>query len=711
MHERDIFLEALKRPDLATRAEYLAEVCGDDTPLRARLDELLAGYHDVVSVLNRNPAELLGISGRDDLHSPRGTSTNGDSEPPSPEKQLLPFLEPSTRLDALGRLGHYEILQVVGTGGFGIVAKAFDEHLHRIVAIKVLTPSLAGASPPRKRFLREARSAALVRHENIVQIYAVEEHPLPYLVMEYIDGRSVEQLVHDVGPLEPAEVVRLGRQIALGLAAAHDRGLMHRDVKPANILLESGSESRVKLTDFGVARAVDAASMTQSGPLAGTPMFMAPEQIRGERVDHRADLFSLGSVLYTMCVGHPPFRAPNTFAILKRVAEDTPRPILETVPEVPEGLQAVIARLHRKNPGERFATAHEVANALSCCMQDTVTLPAGKSRRSGWKRPVLAAIALVLLVALSWGFGQILSRTRPGDARREVAFKPPAALPVSEEPATTDRNSPPDEVEAAEPAPVRTEAERWEQEVALMPAEGRIQAVVARLRKLNPGNENPKPAGGIKDDVVVLFAIQDTRKLFDLSPVRALRGLKELRLVGEEHLDLEPLRGMELTHFDSNGNQIRDLSPLSSMPLEWLGVWGYAGTDLSALGGMKLTGLNCGASVVKDLSPLRGMPLTYLCVNISKVADLSPLSGMPLRALEIERTQVSDLTPLADLPLERLSLRGSPIKDYSPLAKMPLKELRLDYDPAVHQELLRSIPTLEVVNRRPIAEVLGSAGN
>jgi serine/threonine protein kinase len=174
--------------------------------------------------------------------------------------------------------------------------KAFDELLCRTVAIKILAPSLAVTSPPRKRFLREARAAAAIRHENVVTIYAVEEQPLPYLVMEYIAGETLQQRLDRIGPLDVPDVLRIGRQIASGLAAAHALGLIHRDIKPANILLEQGGD-RAKISDFGLARTADDASLSQSGIIAGTPMYMAPEQAEGEAIDHRTDLFSLGSVL------------------------------------------------------------------------------------------------------------------------------------------------------------------------------------------------------------------------------------------------------------------------------------------------------------------------------------------------------------------------------------------------------------------------------
>src|SRR5262249_39474879 len=160
------------------------------------------------------------------------------------------------------------------------------------------------------------------------------------------------------------EVLRIGRQVAAGLAAAHAQGLVHRDVKPANILLENGVE-RVTITDFGLARTVDDASLTQSGLIAGTPAYISPEQANGEHVDPRSDLFSRGSVLYALCAGHAPFRASTTMGVLMRVCEDTPRPVREVNPDVPDWLAAIIAKLHAKAPAERYQSAAEVADLLS----------------------------------------------------------------------------------------------------------------------------------------------------------------------------------------------------------------------------------------------------------------------------------------------------------------------------------------------------------
>jgi hypothetical protein len=286
------------------------------------------------------------------------------AEDPDDDDERLDFLDPDPSPGRIGWLGRYEVLEILGRGGMGIVLKAFDPGLHRIAAIKVLSPRLATSASARRRFLREARAAASVAHEHVVTIHAVDEvKGLPYLVMQYVTGRSLQQRIERDGPLELDAILRIGMQTAAGLAAAHAQGLVHRDVKPANILLENGIE-RVKITDFGLARAVDDASLTQSGIVAGTPVYMAPEQARGESVDHRCDLFSVGSVLYAMCTGRSPFRAETTVAVLKRVCDDTTRPIRDVNPSMPEWLVGIVARLHAKDPADRFQSATEVAEVL-----------------------------------------------------------------------------------------------------------------------------------------------------------------------------------------------------------------------------------------------------------------------------------------------------------------------------------------------------------
>jgi serine/threonine protein kinase/formylglycine-generating enzyme required for sulfatase activity len=313
-------------------------------------------------------------------------------------------------------LGHFEVLETIGRGGYGVVVKAFDRKLERVVAIKMMATELAATSPARKRFVREARAGAAVRHENVVRIYAVEELPVPYLVMEHVPGESLQHHLDRTGPLDVREVLRIGAQIARGLAAAHATGLVHRDIKPGNVLLEQGETPQVKLTDFGLARAADDASLSQSGMVVGTPLYMAPEQARGESFDHRADLYSLGSVLYVMVSGRPPFRAPNTLAVLKRVAEANPRPIREIIPETPQWLCDIIGKLHAQEPEDRFSSATEVACVLEKCLADLQrgdpVIPPALARVSvaRRRRRILAAAALLLGLAIGSATAAIVSK-------------------------------------------------------------------------------------------------------------------------------------------------------------------------------------------------------------------------------------------------------------------------------------------------------------
>ena len=501
MSEETIFALALKKPDPAARAAFLAEACGEDAALRRRVERLLRTHEKIGDFLERPAAEqvagrlerpeatadftpeegegreargegrgknqtllpsplpssvgefteaseprhdvtedLTGLTSREmparPAEDPGATiglsgaqnselldSSLGEDATHAGTEDPLAFLAPSQEAGSLGRLDDFEVLEVVGRGGMGVVLKARDTRLQRLDAIKVLAPQLAANGTARRRFAREARAAAAVRDEHVVAIHGVQEDgPVPYLVMEFIAGITLDKRLKEGGPPEVKEVLRIGMQAARGLAAAHAQGLIHRDVKPGNILLESGLD-RIKITDFGLARAADDASITQSGVIAGTPLYMSPEQARGEPVDHRSDLFSLGSVLYTLCTGHPAFRASSTIAVMTRVCEDVPRPIRESNPEVPRWLCAVVGKLLAKKPEDRFQSAAEVADLLGQFLAhlqqpDTVAPPPPVAGVGAWtpgrkrKRTLLAVAAAVALVAALGGYLAL----RPGDS-------------------------------------------------------------------------------------------------------------------------------------------------------------------------------------------------------------------------------------------------------------------------------------------------------
>lgn len=329
------------------------------------------------------------------------------------------FLEPSDDAQSLGRLGEYEIVEVTGRGGMGIVLKGFQKELHRHDAVKVLSPYLATSGAARRRFAREAQATAAVVHPHVMAIHSVNSTAkLPYLVMPFVSCQSLQERIDRQGPLDLKDTLRIGMQTASGLAAAHAQGLVHRDVKPANILLESNVD-RVLLTDFGLARAVDDATLTRTGIIAGTPQYMSPEQANGDNVDYRSDLFSLGSVLYAMCTGRPPFRAETTFGVLRRIRETSPRSIREINADIPEWFERIVMKLLAREISGRFGSADEVAILLEQCLAHvqqpiSVSLPAGvgdwtlmpnndvrSRRRIDWKhvtarRGIFACVAVVL---------------------------------------------------------------------------------------------------------------------------------------------------------------------------------------------------------------------------------------------------------------------------------------------------------------------------
>ena len=376
---------------------------------------------DCRTSLENSAAEPDGWIEASQLLKPTRFDWNRDAESddllnpiPLQIRNVLDSLAPADDPEMLGQLGGYEVSGVVGAGAMGVVLKASDKSLDRTVAIKVLSPHLASNGAARKRFAREAKAAAAVLHPNVIAIHGVSnDQSLPHLVMPYVRGTSLQKRISDEGSLPVNEVLRIGAQIAAGLAAAHAQGLVHRDIKPANILLEEGVE-RVAITDFGLARAVDDASLTRTGIIAGTPQYMSPEQSRGESLDQRSDLFSLGSVMYAMCVGRPPFRSETTYGVIQRINNDQPTPIREINPDVPDWLAAIVMKLIAKSPDDRFESAAYAAELLESCLAhvqqpSSVALPAAaivKPKPARTRKPPVfwGIIAASITAAICFGF-------------------------------------------------------------------------------------------------------------------------------------------------------------------------------------------------------------------------------------------------------------------------------------------------------------------
>jgi eukaryotic-like serine/threonine-protein kinase len=407
-------------------------------------------------------------------------SQSRDSTPERPDRHssidasLRNVLGTPNHPEMLGRLGRYDIERIIGSGGMGIVLKAHDSELNRPIAIKLLAAHLAHVGAARERFAREARAAAAVVHEHVVAIYNVEsDGSNPFLVMQYVPGRSLQARVDEDGPLTTEEILRIGMQAAAGLAAAHAQGLVHRDVKPSNILLEE-SVDRAVLTDFGLARTMDDASLTQTGVLAGTPHYMSPEQATGEAIDHRSDLFSLGAVLYFMATGHPPFRADGALAVLHRICREPHRPIWQSNVEIPDELCGLVDRLLEKKPNKRFASAKDaeekLASLLSRAQRYGLTSrrrfrsirPWSFSRKAIWTALVTLVIASTIAAIVTydiWPRSEVKSNRATGGVD-------PAAVAASEQDYRTEINRTRIEIGELENASsVLRGADSWRQEL------------------------------------------------------------------------------------------------------------------------------------------------------------------------------------------------------------------------------------------------------
>lgn len=455
------------------RSERLIRHLNHCDRCRDQIDSLsAASQREASELLKHQPFDGESDSAADDPQTVSIGDAKGTLPVPLSVRNVLDSLAPTDDPAMLGRLGGYEVSGVVGAGGMGVVLKALDRSLDRMVAIKVLAPHLAASGAARQRFAREAKAAAAVLHPNVIAIHGVatgdEGSALPYLVMPYIRGSSLQARIDAEGPLGVTEILRIAIQIVEGLAAAHSQGLVHRDIKPANILLEEGVE-RVSITDFGLARAVDDATLTHSGVIAGTPQYMSPEQARGEAIDSRSDLFSLGSVMYAMCAGRAPFRAETCYGILRRITDVSPRPIREVNPEVPNWLCRLVDRLHAKSPDDRYQSAAAVARVLHQCLSHVQTPESRLPRelmRPTWLQLFSRRVGLFAVVAVLFVLTIIAVLYWPDEPRSsETAIGPDSA--------------------GTEPAPQTLHSFDWNDaaEPTLQSVRSRIQALDEETRR------------------------------------------------------------------------------------------------------------------------------------------------------------------------------------------------------------------------------------
>ncbi|HEV3255371.1 MAG TPA: protein kinase [Gemmataceae bacterium] len=585
----------------------------------------------------------------------------------------------------------YKLLDRIGAGRMAGVFKAMHR-LGQVVAIKVLPPSKAKDPQAFGRFQREARLALRLKHPNVVRTFqtGVADN-LHYLVMEYLDGETLEEVLKRRGKLPPAEAARLIHQALQGLQQLHEQGMVHRDLKPANLMLtpapaagerDTTLGATLKILDIGVGRALfdegDAAAggqgieLTNQGDILGSPDYMAPEQARdAHSADTRSDIYTLGCVLYHALTGQPPFPEGNLVQKLKKHVTSTPRPLKDFDTAAPARLQAILDQMLAKDPARRYATPAQAARALQSFLA------------RGQERAEMTASAKVAISKLQ-------------DYERWLETSDPEAAPVSRKKNTPagagslhrapskwlvaggaglaavvliiwllfgnrgSKQAPDDGSSGQETMAA------WVTQVAALPAEKQADEVAAKLKKLNPDFNGWVQPPKIEDGVVTeLQLVTDSVK--DISPIQALKGLKRLTCTGSA-----PGKG-----------QLADLEPLR---------------------GLNLTALVCGPNPVSDLAPLKGMPLIFLSIPGTPVRDLSPLSDMPLLVVNCSATLVRDLSPLGGLEkLTFLDIADVPVEDLSPLRDLPLQTLWADVRPERDAELVGSLKELDDLNGKPKA--------
>jgi len=562
----------------------------------------------------------------------------------------------------VGRWGPYRLLRLLGAGGMGLVYLAEDTILRRPVALKLLRPYLARLPRARDGFLSEARAMAAIKHDSIVTVFQIGEMPtvsgesVPFLAMESLEGESLADWLRREGPLPAAWAARLGQQAAEGLALAHARGVIHRDIKPGNLWLEAprgwpelasgqrpplAAVARLKILDFGLAQPSANAGQEDGPVFGGTPAYMSPEQAGGQPPGAAADLFSLGVVLYELTSGRLPFRHSR-----RSTDYSPPIPLRQLAAGIPAPFADLIHRLLEIEAAARPASAGDVASELAALVpQASSPAPARRFKR----RAFLAACSLTLLVLLTLG---------TWFAFRSFA---PAPRPASEAP-TALLVQPP-----LHPLP-GTPDEKWCRTVSALPGEQQAAIVVSKLRELNPGYEGTVCRLGYENGRVTEFAIL-TDAVRDIRPVRAFSALRWLECCGSV-----PGKG-----------QLIDLSPIRGMKLTILNIW--QNPDLSDIGpvrGMKLTIFQTGDTAVEDLAPLRDMPLTVLAVNNCRVREAAVVGTLP--------------------KLRLFRCDGCPLTTLQPLAHTPIPELILDYRPnRGDAEVLRQMPELRLINSQNAA--------
>jgi eukaryotic-like serine/threonine-protein kinase len=640
------------------------------------------------------------------------------------------FLLPPRNSGELGYLGPYRILRELGSGGMGVVFLAEDVRLLRPVALKAMRPAIAASPAFREQFLREARAAAAVRHERIVAIHQVgQDRGVPYLAMEFLEGQSLEDRLTDARPIDVGEALRIAADIADGLAAAHQRGLIHRDIKPSNLWLDAPN-GRVKILDFGLACRAGDGQLSAGECVMGTPGYIAPEQLRGEAVDSRCDLFSLGCVLYRMLTGRSAYPTRIAHAIDLRPPEPPSRADAAIVPALSELVMTLLAPRREDRPTSARIVAERLRRMRVPATRKIA--PASTQIAPRLRRPPIASP--LLLVALLAGLGGLIAlggvltfRTAngtvviktsepdvriviDGEERLRIDSKKVGAVELTAGPhhlAVKQGNDTKyvDSFQLKSGAEVVIDA-TWTpaaEKTAEKPAaalagsaKAQVDAVIAELKSLNPDYDGNAEFSEDNGAVTGLSILVD--HVADVAPIGRLAKLRILTLTGTwpdrgKLRDLTPLAGLRLSNLDIHSTQVADLTPLGRIPtLQWLDCRSTKIADLEGVRGMKLDSLDCDFNRIADLAPLAGMPMRVLICSDNRISSLAPLRGMPLIRFGCRDNPIVDLAPLVGMPLTELYLGGCKIKDLGPLRGLPLKRLECDKNPIADLTPLRDSP-------------------
>ncbi|MDY3556311.1 protein kinase [Gemmata sp. JC717] len=619
---------------------------------------------------------------------------------------------PPTEKGDLGSLGPYRVLKQLGKGGMGAVYAAVDSRLDRKLALKVMLAEAAKDADAKERFLREARAAAQVQHDNVVTVYEADErNGIPYIAMQLLQGYPLDSFLKKKGTPTLPQALRLAREAAAGLAAAHRIGLVHRDIKPGNLWLEAPN-GRVKVLDFGLAKPVHAdIELTQSGMVVGTPAYMSPEQARGARVDARSDLFSLGTVLYRLCANRLPFDGPTTMAVLMALGTDDPAPVSELNPQVPEPLAALIHQLLAKEPDERPQSAEEVVRRLLAiasstgasqvvvtqpprvvCVPVSVTAapetnpfadlgetaaeslapPPTEPRQPVRKvrPPVWAVVGVAALLALA-GAGAV--RLGPHGSGPETKATPPD--PIS------GAAVPKDKPRATAAADQDRSAAEW------------VLSLNGTVRVNGDEREIRSPADLPKDRFVLTGVDLSDRAVadVDLARLKGCQALTHVALNGTNVTDagLSGLKGLSnLTHLGLARTGITDIGLAEVQAFPLLAALGVQGTAVS----------DAGLAVAREFPALTHLDLAGTKVTGTGLCHLKGLKGLTLRLdgtalTDTNLSYLRDVTGLVELSLidTPLTDMGLPLlRDLKALGALDVRKTRAT--PAALMALHKSMP-------------------